>query len=92
MTTPNPTKCPKCTAVHDASVTCAEAWGHDASGMRDVVRDLINEGRAIEQSKRLRDKIREVIVDMRDRQGNILASGPQLPEVIEKIARAIEET
>lgn len=27
MNPPNPTKCAKCGAVHDASVSCAAAWG-----------------------------------------------------------------
>lgn len=42
-------------------------------------------------SSGVRDRVRRVVVEMRDRNGNVLAGDPQLGGVVDKIARAVDD-
>ena len=55
-------------------------------------RAAVDAYRASENARRndLRDRVRRVVVEMRDRNGNILAGNPQLNGVVDKIVRAVE--
>lgn len=76
------------------NVTLTLADAQHPINMRDVVQDLMDEAREarreVATSNAVRDKLREVIVQMRDKRGYLLASNPQLPGLVYNLATAVE--
>lgn len=66
---------------YDFAVKC----GDGAVNLADVPPEIVA------RDERVRDNIRREVVDMRDRNGNVLAGNPQLDEVVARLVRVVRE-